>query len=124
MFPSNVNLVNLFSQIRSQTGSGKTLTYAVPILNKLVNISPKIKRTDGIQAIVVVPTRELALQTHELFGKLNVSKFILSLLVVLSRVVIIHFWYIPPSSENRLLSYSVESLLFVHGLSRLGNIRA
>ncbi|CAG9764378.1 unnamed protein product [Ceutorhynchus assimilis] len=63
--------------IRSQTGSGKTLTYAVPILNTLVNITPKLQRTDGVQAIVVVPTRELALQTHELFNKLNTFQWII-----------------------------------------------
>ncbi|KAL1488392.1 hypothetical protein ABEB36_014866 [Hypothenemus hampei] len=63
--------------IKSQTGSGKTLTYAVPILNSLVNKTPKLQRTDGIQAIIVVPTRELALQTHELFGKINTFQWII-----------------------------------------------
>ncbi|XP_066138089.1 probable ATP-dependent RNA helicase CG8611 [Euwallacea fornicatus] len=63
--------------IRSQTGSGKTLTYIVPILNKLINIAPKLQRSDGIQAIIVVPTRELALQTHELFTKLNSFQWII-----------------------------------------------
>ncbi|XP_066256999.1 probable ATP-dependent RNA helicase CG8611 [Euwallacea similis] len=63
--------------IRSQTGSGKTLTYIVPILNKLINIAPKLQRSDGIQAIIVVPTRELALQTHELFTKLNTFQWII-----------------------------------------------
>ncbi|KAI4453579.1 rna helicase [Holotrichia oblita] len=58
--------------IRSQTGSGKTLAYAVPILDALQSISPRIKRTDGVQALIVLPTRELALQTHELFNKINV----------------------------------------------------
>ncbi|ERL88297.1 hypothetical protein D910_05684 [Dendroctonus ponderosae] len=57
--------------IRSQTGSGKTLTYAVPILDQLVRRTPKLQRSDGVQAIVVVPTRELAQQTHELISKLN-----------------------------------------------------
>ncbi|KAI4457419.1 rna helicase [Holotrichia oblita] len=59
--------------IRSQTGSGKTLAYAVPILDALQSISPRIKRTDGVQALIVLPTRELALQTHELFNKINVN---------------------------------------------------
>lgn len=36
-------------------------------------MTPKLKRQDGIQALVVVPTRELALQTHEIFNKINVS---------------------------------------------------
>uniref|UniRef100_A0A023F7D5 ATP-dependent RNA helicase n=1 Tax=Triatoma infestans TaxID=30076 RepID=A0A023F7D5_TRIIF len=56
--------------VRSQTGSGKTLAYAVPILNFLQDVRPKISRSDGVKALVVVPTRELALQTYECFQKL------------------------------------------------------
>ncbi|XP_073961519.1 probable ATP-dependent RNA helicase CG8611 [Choristoneura fumiferana] len=56
--------------IRSQTGSGKTLAYALPIVEGLQAIRPKINRLDGIRAVVVVPTRELAVQTYELFIKL------------------------------------------------------
>lgn len=56
--------------VRSQTGSGKTLAYAVPILHSLQNIRPKISRTDGVRALVILPTRELALQTYECFLKL------------------------------------------------------
>lgn len=56
--------------VRSQTGSGKTLAYALPIVQRLQEIQPKIKRTDGIFTIIIVPTRELAIQTHELFIKL------------------------------------------------------
>ncbi|CAG5041997.1 unnamed protein product [Parnassius apollo] len=56
--------------IRSQTGSGKTLAYALPIIEGLQAIRPKINRHDGIRVVVVVPTRELAVQTYELFVKL------------------------------------------------------
>jgi ATP-dependent RNA helicase DDX31/DBP7 len=56
--------------IRSPTGSGKTLSYALPIVERLASIEPKLKRTDGIHALVIVPTRELAVQTYELFVKL------------------------------------------------------
>ncbi|XP_028179381.1 probable ATP-dependent RNA helicase CG8611 [Ostrinia furnacalis] len=56
--------------IRSQTGSGKTLAYALPLIEGLQAIRPKINRHDGIRAVVVVPTRELAVQTYELFVKL------------------------------------------------------
>lgn len=56
--------------VRSQTGSGKTLAYALPIVQKLQAIRPKLTRTSGIQAIVIVPTRELAIQCYELFVKL------------------------------------------------------
>lgn len=55
---------------RSQTGSGKTLAYALPIIEGLQAIRPKINRHDGIRAVIVVPTRELAVQTYELFVKL------------------------------------------------------
>ncbi|CAH2100172.1 unnamed protein product [Euphydryas editha] len=57
--------------IRSQTGSGKTLAYALPIIEGLQAIRPKINRNDGVKVIVVVPTRELAVQTYELFVKLT-----------------------------------------------------
>ncbi|XP_058127428.1 probable ATP-dependent RNA helicase CG8611 [Anopheles ziemanni] len=56
--------------IRAQTGSGKTLAYALPLIEQLHNIRPKTSRTDGILAVVIVPTRELALQTYELMVKL------------------------------------------------------
>lgn len=56
--------------IRSQTGSGKTLAYALPIVELLHKITPKLTRNSGLSALVVVPTRELALQTYECFIKL------------------------------------------------------
>ncbi|XP_052870222.1 probable ATP-dependent RNA helicase CG8611 [Anopheles cruzii] len=56
--------------IRAQTGSGKTLAYAVPLVEALHSQRPKTRRTDGILAVVIVPTRELALQTYELLVKL------------------------------------------------------
>lgn len=57
--------------IRSQTGSGKTLTYALPIVECLHKIRPKLNRNSGLKALIVVPTRELALQTYECFLKLT-----------------------------------------------------
>ncbi|XP_058063647.1 probable ATP-dependent RNA helicase CG8611 isoform X2 [Anopheles bellator] len=56
--------------IRAQTGSGKTLAYAIPLVEALHSQRPKTRRTDGILAVVIVPTRELALQTYELLVKL------------------------------------------------------
>jgi len=56
--------------IKSQTGSGKTLTYALPILQKLSEKVPRVERADGCYALVIVPTRELALQSYEWFQKL------------------------------------------------------
>ena len=56
--------------IKSPTGSGKTLAYALPLLQRLQQIVPKINRSDGPYAIVLLPTRELALQSYEVFESL------------------------------------------------------
>uniref|UniRef100_A0A667Y2B4 ATP-dependent RNA helicase n=1 Tax=Myripristis murdjan TaxID=586833 RepID=A0A667Y2B4_9TELE len=45
--------------VRSQTGSGKTLCYAVPVVQGLQSVQPKITRADGPLALVIVPTREV-----------------------------------------------------------------
>ncbi len=44
---------------QSQTGTGKTAAYGLPVLQNLV------RGAGGVQAIVLVPTRELALQVTE-----------------------------------------------------------
>ncbi|XP_069001428.1 ATP-dependent DNA helicase DDX31 [Embiotoca jacksoni] len=56
--------------VRSQTGSGKTLSFGVPLVQSLQSVQPKISRADGPLAVVIVPTRELALQTFNTFQKL------------------------------------------------------
>ncbi|CAG2100233.1 unnamed protein product [Medioppia subpectinata] len=56
--------------IKSMTGSGKTLAFAVPVVQDLQAIEPHIQRSDGIYALVIVPTRELALQCYENFSVL------------------------------------------------------
>lgn len=57
--------------VKSCTGTGKTLAYAIPVVQKLQEIQPKIKRADGVYALVIVPTRELALQCFEIFSLLT-----------------------------------------------------
>ncbi|KAJ7294230.1 hypothetical protein O6H91_Y271900 [Diphasiastrum complanatum] len=59
--------------LHSQTGSGKTLTYLLPVLAK---ISP---RRAAVQAIVVVPTRELGMQIARVARKLGGRGFELDL---------------------------------------------
>ncbi|XP_061460444.1 probable ATP-dependent RNA helicase DDX31 isoform X2 [Rhineura floridana] len=56
--------------VRSQTGSGKTLAYGIPLVQALQRTVPKIQRSDGPYALVLVPTRELALQSFETIQKL------------------------------------------------------
>ncbi len=56
----------------SPTGSGKTLAYLLPLLETL---KPDVK---GVQAVVLVPSRELALQIDQVFKSLNTPYKIMS----------------------------------------------
>jgi ATP-dependent RNA helicase DBP3 len=47
--------------------SGKTLAFGIPAISRVIK-SPKSK---GIQVLVVSPTRELAIQTHETLSDLG-----------------------------------------------------
>ncbi len=52
---------------QSETGSGKTLSFAIPIIEQL-------NRRDGLKALILVPTRELATQVTGEFIKYSVGK--------------------------------------------------
>ena len=52
------------------SGSGKTLSYAVPMIQSLRSRDKRISRTDGVYAVILVPTRELALQSLAVIKKL------------------------------------------------------
>ena len=54
----------------AQTGTGKTAAFAIPVINMLNDRKIK-KRPDGIKCIVMVPTRELALQITEVFEQIG-----------------------------------------------------
>ncbi len=54
--------------VESQTGTGKTLAFLLPIFE---NISPK---AEAVQALILTPTRELALQITEEALKLKAAK--------------------------------------------------
>lgn len=56
--------------INSGIGTGKILSYVVPIVNNLALLEPKIDRTAGIYALILLPTRELAAKVHEIMVKL------------------------------------------------------
>jgi len=57
--------------IKSQTGSGKTIAYLVPILHDLMSLRPQVSRSDGCKALVIAPTRELCTQIGEVLHKLT-----------------------------------------------------
>src|SRR5690349_13208402 len=50
----------------AQTGTGKTLALLIPVIEKLLK-----DKTPGIAALVLVPTRELAMQVVDQFTKLR-----------------------------------------------------
>ncbi|HLX11249.1 MAG TPA: DEAD/DEAH box helicase [Bacteroidota bacterium] len=52
---------------QSETGSGKTLAFALPLIEQ-------INRRDGISALVLAPTRELAVQISDEFIKFSQGK--------------------------------------------------
>lgn len=58
--------------IRAQTGSGKTLSFLLPIFHKLMQEDlSKITRDSGIFAMILAPTRELANQIYSVLETLN-----------------------------------------------------
>lgn len=54
----------------AQTGTGKTAAFAIPVLH-LIHDAKKSSRADAIRCIVMVPTRELAIQITEVFQKIG-----------------------------------------------------
>ncbi|KAH7888474.1 P-loop containing nucleoside triphosphate hydrolase protein [Phlebopus sp. FC_14] len=58
--------------IQSQTGSGKTLSFLLPIINDLFPLSTHsyIDRSIGTLAIIIAPTRELAKQISDVLDSL------------------------------------------------------
>lgn len=52
---------NTDTVILSPTGSGKTIAFLIPVLSRLDHAKP------GIQAMILVPSRELALQIEQVF---------------------------------------------------------
>ena len=53
--------------VSAQTGTGKTAAFALPILQQLFDKQDAPKKGKKIRALVVSPTRELALQIEENF---------------------------------------------------------
>ena len=62
----------------AQTGTGKTLAFVLPVIHRLEGQpSPS-----GIRAVILSPTRELALQIHETFAKMAAGTAIRAVVAV------------------------------------------
>jgi ATP-dependent RNA helicase RhlE len=60
----------------AQTGTGKTLAFLLPIIERLLKGSGAEPKADGatpIRALILSPTRELAIQISDAFTKLSLS---------------------------------------------------
>jgi len=62
----------------AQTGTGKTLAFALPLIQKLSEQAGR----PGVRAVILSPTRELAMQIHEAFIKLAAGTQITAAVVV------------------------------------------
>ncbi|OAV45023.1 DEAD/DEAH box helicase [Lewinella sp. 4G2] len=54
----------------AQTGTGKTAAFAIPVIQLIHTGKERQRRKDGIKCLVMVPTRELAMQLDQVFSDL------------------------------------------------------
>jgi len=85
---------------QSATGSGKTLAYGVPLVERLA----RDKRV--VQALVLVPTRELAVQVHAVLVQLATSRRLTTALLVGGR---------PYGSQFSALRYGAQIVVGTPG---------
>ncbi len=66
----------------AQTGTGKTLAFLIPVIERLLQSGKLASDKSGIAALVLVPTRELAMQVVDQYNALRGSKLSPAALVV------------------------------------------
>ncbi len=66
----------------AQTGTGKTLAFLIPIIERLLEPAKADSGKSGIAALVLVPTRELAMQVVDQYNALRGTKLSPAALVV------------------------------------------
>ena len=66
----------------AQTGTGKTLAFLIPIIEMLRAESTKPELAKQVRALVLLPTRELAMQVHEQYEQLRDKKMPKAALVI------------------------------------------
>lgn len=90
----------------AQTGTGKTAAFAVPILQKLYKERVSQKGQRKIKALVVAPTRELALQIAESFNAYGVNLDL--------RTAVI-FGGVPQNPQTKQLQRGIDILVATPG---------
>ena len=84
--------------VSAPTGSGKTLSYAIPIVNTLMN-----EQTVRLRALVLLPSRELAHQVHAVFQDLTKGTRLKSFLTTGSKSL--------EEEQNALTGYSRDAAM-------------
>jgi ATP-dependent RNA helicase DeaD len=85
---------------QSATGSGKTLAYGIPLVERVA------RNTRVVQALVLVPTRELAIQVHAVLATLAASRRLSMALLVGGR---------PYGSQMGALRYGAQIVVGTPG---------
>jgi ATP-dependent RNA helicase RhlE len=62
----------------AQTGTGKTLAFVLPIMERLISEPAEA----GLRAVVLAPTRELAIQIHETFALMSAGTRIRAVIAI------------------------------------------
>ncbi len=55
----------------AQTGTGKTAAFAIPIISTIHENKRNASTNHGVKCLVMVPTRELAIQITEVFNQIS-----------------------------------------------------
>lgn len=90
----------------AQTGTGKTAAFALPIVQNVFNSKKQIKGPKPIQALILAPTRELAIQIQE-----NISVY--SKYVGVKNTVV--FGGVSKFPQIKALKYGVDILIATPG---------
>lgn len=64
----------LISMLKSETGTGKTLAFLLPMIHQLQSEAVKVNRDQGTRCIILSPTRELVIQIYNVLQPL-ISSF-------------------------------------------------
>src|SRR6267142_1605746 len=89
----------------AQTGTGKTLAFLIPVIEKLLK-----DKTPGIAALVLVPTRELAMQVVDQFNALRGKQLLPAALVVGGLSYGAHREGLPAMRRAALLWLDIEAI--------------
>jgi ATP-dependent RNA helicase DeaD len=99
--------------VRSKTGSGKTLAFLLPIMQRL--------QPEGLQALILAPTRELAVQIEKeirKFGKSIKSVTIYGGVSINPQIdALAHGAQIAVGTPGRILDHMERGTMFLDGIS-------